>query len=146
MNNTFSHFILVIEILSYIVMFSKNKNNFGQNFTGGQQFPARSSYPLTPSLTLTLPCVLRYHAEHATKSGSSAASPTAKTKTNEGQLFHQKKREKADLLLFLRERNQRIRNRIIQTNFWFFYCFMYTCFSTVVISQDIKFITDKNKF
>ncbi len=108
--------------------------------------PLSVLFPLTPSLTLTLPCVLRYHAEHATKSGSSAASSTAKTKTREGQLFHQKKRGKADILLFLRERNQRIRNRIIPTNFWFFYCFMYTCFSTVVISQEIKFITDKNKF
>jgi hypothetical protein len=31
--------------------------------------------------------VRRYHAEHEAKSGSPAASPTAKTKTKEGQLF-----------------------------------------------------------
>jgi len=31
--------------------------------------------------------VRRYHAEHESKSGSPAASPTAKTKTKEGQLF-----------------------------------------------------------
>jgi len=49
--------------------------------------PLSVLYPLTPSLTLTLPRVLRYHAEHAAKSGSPAASPTAKTKTKEGQLF-----------------------------------------------------------
>ena len=106
-------------------------------------------YPLTHSLALTLPCVLRYHAEHAAKSGSPTASPTAKQKRRKGNFFkpnHQKKREKADLLLFLRERNQRIRNRSTPTMFLFFYCFMYTFLSTVVISQEIKFITDKNKF
>ncbi len=41
----------------------------------------------TPSLTLTLPRVLRYHAEHEAEYGSPAVSPTAKTKTKEGQLF-----------------------------------------------------------
>jgi hypothetical protein len=45
----------------------------------------------------------------------------------------------------LRERNQRIRNRSTPTMFLFFYCFMYTFLSTVVISQEIKFITDKTK-
>jgi hypothetical protein len=49
--------------------------------------PLSVLYPLTPSLTLTLPRVLRYHAEHEAKSGSPAASPTTNTKTKEGQLF-----------------------------------------------------------
>ena len=67
--------------------------------------PLSVLYPMTHSLTLTLPRVLRYHAEHKAEYGPPAASPTAKTKTKEGQLFHQKKREKKDLRLFLRERN-----------------------------------------
>ncbi len=44
MNNSFSYFILVITIFYDIVIYSKNKNNFGQNFTGGQRFHRRSSY------------------------------------------------------------------------------------------------------
>jgi len=49
--------------------------------------PLSVPYPLTPSLTLTLSRVRRYHAEHKAKSGSPAASPTAKRKRKEGQIF-----------------------------------------------------------
>jgi hypothetical protein len=108
--------------------------------------PLAVPYPLDPSLTLTLPHVLRYHAKHGGKSGSPPASPTAKTKTKEGQLFRSKppeKEGKVDHLLILRERNQQIKNRYTTIFFWFLYYFLYTCFSTVVISQEINFITDQ---
>jgi hypothetical protein len=109
---------------------------------GANHEPAEHTvpYPLTPSLTLTLPHVLRYHAEHGGKSGSSPASPTAKTKTKEGQRFRSqppKKEGKVDHLLILRERNQqiKIKNRYLTNMFLVFillyvYLFFYRCHLT----------------
>ncbi len=56
--------------------------------------PLSVLYPLTPSITLTLPRVLRYHEEHAGKSGSPAASKQKRRKGNFFEPNHQKKGKK----------------------------------------------------
>jgi hypothetical protein len=60
--------------------------------------------------------VQRCHMEHDAQSGSPAAAPTAKTKRGGRATFfaanQQKKRETADLLLFLRERNKENQTQI----------------------------------
>ena len=105
-------------------------------------------FPLTPSLTLTVPYVQRSHAANGAQSGTPAQATTTNKKGGGRAKFFQPKHHKikktSDLLVFLTEQIPQPPSSIFfKTVFGFTLVFVYFISFTVCVSHHKNDTTDK---